>query len=81
MTVRLCDNVMGRYRHLKEGSLDFLKSDYHKNLLGIGEWRQFIYENKEIKARITGVNEYGHLMLDTESGDIECDMKEIRFVY
>ena len=55
--------------------------DYHKNLLGIGAWRNYIHLGKNIRAKITGVNQYGHLALDTEEGKITCDFKEIEFLF
>jgi BirA family biotin operon repressor/biotin-[acetyl-CoA-carboxylase] ligase len=68
--------------------MDELKSDeertiidYHASLLGLNEWRYFIYEDKKIKAMITGVNEFGNLMLDTESRSFVCDLKEIAYLF
>ncbi len=80
MTLRLCDCVMERYNLLKKDPFDQLRAGYHEKLLGMGEWRQYHYLGKQIDARITGVNEFGRLLLETDSEKIEADLKEISFI-
>ena len=81
MTLRLCDCVMERYEQLKQESFSRIETDYLKYLLGLNEWREYIYQGKTITARITGVNEFGRLILETDGAVIECDMKEIVYLF
>lgn len=80
-TIKLWDCVMGRYTQLKEGSFEQIESDYLGHLLGLDEERDFVYRGKQISATIKGVNEFGHLILDTRSGTIECDLKEVSYIF
>jgi BirA family biotin operon repressor/biotin-[acetyl-CoA-carboxylase] ligase len=77
----LCLNLDSRFDQLESGKLNFIKSDYLANLFAFRNYRKYLLENKLIKARITGVSEYGSLQLEGENGEsLECDFKEIRFV-
>ncbi len=81
MTSSLHNHLTDRYNHLKQISYAQLRLEYHQNLLGMGEWRDFNYQNKQIEGKIKGINEFGHLILDTESGLIECDLKEVEYLF
>lgn len=81
LTLRLYNCVTVRYEQLKEGSYHQIKGDYLDLLLGLNQVREYLYKNKKIEAQITGVNEFGHLMLNTDGGSIECDLKEIKFLF
>ncbi len=79
-TWRLCDCVRKRYEELKQTSFDKLRVEYHENLLGMNDWKQYIYQEKKITAKIIGVNEFGKLLLETKEGMIECDIREIVYI-
>jgi BirA family biotin operon repressor/biotin-[acetyl-CoA-carboxylase] ligase len=81
ITVRLCDCVRIRYDQLRQASFEQLRNEYHENLLGMGEWREYIYLEKPVTAKIKGVNGFGKLMLETEDGQIECDLKELVYLF
>jgi len=81
VTLRLYDCVMERYEELKQESFNKIETDYLKCLLGLNEWREYIYQGKTITARITGVNEFGRLILETDGAVIECDIKEIAYLF
>jgi len=81
VTSKLSKDVMARYGQLRQGSIELIKSEYHSSLLGISEWRRFIYKGKEIKGMIRDVNEFGHLIVETSAGEIECEMKELVFPF
>ena len=72
--------LLHRLDQLKVDS-EGISEDYHTFLLGRGEWRHFIFQNKKIRAKIGGVNEYGRLMLETNARSIDCDLKEIEFIF
>ena len=77
---KLAVRIIDRIELLKADKLKII-SDYHKNLLGIGVWRDYIHLGKNISAKITGVNKFGHLELDTAKGRITCDLKEIEYLF
>ncbi len=66
-----------RYEQLRRGEYRQIEAEYYGYLLGMDEWREYAYGGSVIMARITGVDEFGKLMLETEGGMISCDMKEI----
>ena len=77
----LCSSLDHRLDQLESDKLNLLKSDYLTNLFAFRNYRKYLFENELIKARITGVSEYGSLQLEGEDGELlECDLKEIRFV-
>lgn len=78
---RLCACLMERYAQLKDGNYQSIENDYLRYMLGLNEKRRFIYEGEEITAIIRGVNEFGHLMLDTSNEMIECDIKQISYLF
>jgi len=70
-----------RYELLKKGSKLAIDEDYLKFLYRIQQLSGFIYKGHPIKAKITGVNRYGQLILEIPGEKIiECDLKEIKFV-
>ena len=79
LCVILTKKLLDRLKLLKTDPSE-IKEDYHAFLLGRGDWRNFIFQDEKITAKIIGVNEYGRLMLETKSGSIDCDLKEIAFV-
>ena len=71
-----------RYTQLKSGQFEILQQDYMKRLLYNGVFASYIYKGVEIEARIFGVNDFGHLLLeDREGNDISCELKEIIFTH
>lgn len=81
MTSRLCNCVKGKYMQLREGAFAQIEKEYLDHLLGLGEKRPYIYKGKHIVASITGVNDYGQLLLETADGEKSCDLKEIQYLF
>ena len=79
----LVGKLEARYRQLHDAMLcgsDILDREYLSLLLNYGEECTYLYHDKEVKAAITGVNQYGHLELLTAGGDrLVCQMKELQF--
>ena len=68
-----------RYRQLKEGS-DF-GGEYLSLLLNLNSPAQYYYQGREIMAMITGVDDFGRLLLVDEAGNkLCCGMKEISLI-
>lgn len=77
----LLECLLNRLRQLEEGRADFLKHDYYRNLFRFMEFAPYKAMNSWFRARITGVNRYGQLILETESGDEKkFDFKEVEFI-
>lgn len=77
----LCASIRQRLEMLRAGQTGTLDRDYLSSLYRLNEMAGFIYNGEEIMAKITGVNRYGHLILEIPSHKIiECDLKEIRFI-
>lgn len=69
------------YRYLKEGKETLINKAYMEQLLGLGEWMHFRHQDKNIKAMICGVNEYGKLILKNEDHQYsEHGMKEVELL-
>jgi BirA family biotin operon repressor/biotin-[acetyl-CoA-carboxylase] ligase len=77
---KLIISLNARYEQLRSLELDAIKAEYHRRLLGIYLWQKFMYKEEVIEAKINGVNDFGHLQLETRSGSIECDLKEIVYL-
>lgn len=69
-----------RYQQLKQGLKQEIDEDYLKLLYRMRQLSGFIYKGNPIRAKIIGVNRYGHLVLEIPGEKIiECDLKEIKF--
>lgn len=76
----LAIKILERIELLRSVPEDII-NDYLKSMFAFNQWRKFMYKDGKIRARISGVNEFGHLILQTKEGTIECEMKEISFVF
>lgn len=76
----ILEKLQFRYDQLKSGQKQAIDAEYLAKFYRFKEMAGFIYKEKSIKAKITGVNRYGQLILEIP-GDkiIECDLKEIKF--
>jgi BirA family biotin operon repressor/biotin-[acetyl-CoA-carboxylase] ligase len=77
----LLDCLNARLGQLKAGSINILDQDYLGSLYRYNEIHDIKYRRKIIRAKITGVNRYGQLMLEIPGGKIlECGLKEVAFL-
>lgn len=60
-----------KYSLIESGRFAELNSQYVNKLYKIGEMCGFKTSKKSFEARITGVNEFGHLLLQTPTGSIQ----------
>jgi BirA family transcriptional regulator, biotin operon repressor / biotin---[acetyl-CoA-carboxylase] ligase len=78
---QLLNCIDKRYNMLKMHDYKTIDDDYLKNMYRLNKYFNFLYEEKLITAKLTGVTEFGRLMLSTvNKEDIECDIKEIKFI-
>ncbi len=70
-----------RLKQLLEFDFKSIDSDYLNKLYRKGISTDFIYENRKLNATITGIGEFGHLILQSEDGEtIMCDQREIKMI-
>ncbi|OFX18922.1 MAG: biotin--[acetyl-CoA-carboxylase] ligase [Bacteroidetes bacterium GWA2_31_9] len=82
------DNLINQLAEILNTNLIILKNNYKtlkdiylKNLFHKNTFHKYIYKEKNIVAKIIDINNFGHLILETEDGTvIACDMNEIKHV-
>lgn len=82
MLTNLLTHLNRCYTNIQSGKLEASRKAYKNALLGKDQWMQFRYRNNRINARITGISQMGFLQLETDTKTkIECDLKEIEFLF
>ena len=79
-TEGLRNYIADRYEQLRSNGHQQIWDEYHQKLLGLNEWRAYEFLGRKIKARSKGVTEFGRLIIETDTEEIECDLKEIVFL-
>lgn len=76
------DCILHRYRQLSlHDEPDAIKTDYLSRLYRLGQEASYFYNGKTIRATITGIDHFGHLLLTTSTGShLSCALKEISFL-
>lgn len=76
------DCILHRYRQLSlHDGPDAIKTDYLSRLYRLGKEASYFYNGKTIRATITGIDHFGHLLLTTSTGShLSCALKEISFL-
>lgn len=77
----ITEKILFWYNKLKKGELDDIESAYLSHLFRFGEWSHFRKKEVEFEARITGIGDYGQLLLENRQGKTTSYMfKEVEFV-
>lgn len=77
---RLCDFVNLRFRELMKDRTEIDK-EYLEKLYRFNTYASYHIEDKIIVAKISGLNEYGKICLETKDAKKYCcDLKEVKFV-
>jgi BirA family biotin operon repressor/biotin-[acetyl-CoA-carboxylase] ligase len=77
----LCEDLNIRYDQLRNKEYHLLDEDYQNKLYRYGSILPFRHDGRIIHAKITGVDEYGRLMLMTSGGEkLTCQQKEIEYI-
>jgi BirA family biotin operon repressor/biotin-[acetyl-CoA-carboxylase] ligase len=78
---KLRDCIQHFYKKLINGEYKEINKEYIKTLYRFNDFFYYKIDNKSFKAKITGVNEYGHLqIIDTNHITKEYEFKEIEFI-
>lgn len=68
------------YELLRKNDFAMLKQLYMKHLYRFQEAREYVIQDEAVVASITGVDDYGRLLLQTRSGEnLVCGMQEVKF--
>jgi len=80
----LLNSLQKRYAELIDthrSPTNTIDREYLQRLMNLGKECRYLYNETEIWATITGVSNWGHLLLITDKGEkLECAMKEIKLV-
>lgn len=76
---QICLSIEARYLQLKKGNIKSLKNAYLNNLLGLNEKRLF-KSDKTFEGTIIDISPQGKLIIATDSGNNEFDLKEVTFL-
>ncbi|NVO01765.1 MAG: biotin--[acetyl-CoA-carboxylase] ligase [Bacteroidetes bacterium] len=77
----LCSFLDKRYQQLQNLKIETINEEYRSELYRLNELSEFIISKKKVSAKITGVSEYGKLIIEQKNKEIsEFDLKEISFL-
>ena len=75
------ENINNWYRKLQNGSFDEIDISYINQLFRANEWAMFAKQGISFEAKITGIGEFGQLILEERNGSVsEYMFKEVEFV-
>jgi BirA family biotin operon repressor/biotin-[acetyl-CoA-carboxylase] ligase len=78
----LLKNLNAQYVRIMNGDLAGCASDYHDILYGLHQWLQYKHGDRELTARIIGIEETGQLILETKEKErLVCGVKEIEYLF
>lgn len=81
VAVKISELVDTWYEKLQARSFEEIDSTYFNQLFRANEWALFSKEGKTFEAKITGIGEFGHLILEDRHGVFsEYMFKEVEFV-
>lgn len=77
---KLLQYVFERYTQVNTETSREIDNEYQTALYRLMEWHTYLVRGVEVRARITGTNAYGQLLLETETEKmVVCDLKEVKF--
>lgn len=75
------DRFDNRFRQMQEYKFELVHYEYLNSLFRKGVSTEFVFRNQQITATITGIAEFGHLIIQTTEGDtLLCDQREIKMI-
>jgi BirA family biotin operon repressor/biotin-[acetyl-CoA-carboxylase] ligase len=64
----LLEVFRNRYTMIESGNLEGIREDYLKKMYRFNQFADYQADNKKFIARIKGINEFGHLILENKRG-------------
>ena len=77
---QICKHIEVWYLKLKAGKFAEIQQQYLSNLYWLNQQRDFLSDGVAFKATIVDVRNNGFLLLNTESGEKEFNLKQIEFL-
>jgi BirA family transcriptional regulator, biotin operon repressor / biotin---[acetyl-CoA-carboxylase] ligase len=75
------DTFLNQYTFIESGRFNEINNLYINKLYRFDEESAFTTGGKTFNARIIGVNEFGHLLLETDSGKIQSyDYQDVEYI-
>ncbi len=72
--------VKSYYQLILQNNYEELRKEYHQHLYRLEEFHSYLVGKEFVTAKITGVDSYGRLKLQTIDGeDVLCGYKEVKF--
>lgn len=79
---KLCTAIEAKYMQLKTSSGRVrLREAYIHKLFCLGEDRKYIYKDEQINGKITGIDAFGRLILQTKTKELHPDLKELQYCF
>ena len=73
--------IENSYLQLKQKGFVKMRKEYLKHLFAFNDWRDYKISEKEIKAKIVGIDEVGRILLEFENNNFKAfALKEIAFL-
>lgn len=77
----IIESIMTWYNKLITGKHEEIQKSYQEHLLGFGQPLKYLAGEEIFSGTITGLDEYGRLIIERESGRIQAfDLKEVRLL-
>ncbi len=80
LIAQLCIHIEAWYLKLKAGKIKEIRKQYLADLYWFDQEKPFRAGGSDFKGTITGVRDTGLLVLDTENGEKEFNLKQIEFL-
>ena len=78
---KITENLFKWYKLLETNKYDYIDSAYLNHLFRINEWAVYSKNDDRFEARITGIGDFGQLILEDRNGNLtEYMFKEAEFV-
>jgi len=78
---KLLQKLSSRYDQLRKGDAEGLRLEYLHRLYRNNAHHDYEIKGNRVKARITGISDFGQLMLmDVTGKEYICDLKEVKYL-
>jgi BirA family biotin operon repressor/biotin-[acetyl-CoA-carboxylase] ligase len=78
---KVLHEIMKWYRLLETGKQDYVEQSYLSNLFGMRRKMKFLKKGQPFEATITGIDRFGQLLLQSDSGEISAfPFKSVEFI-
>lgn len=79
---QILQEIMKWYQMLKDGETEIIEQSYLSHLFGMGEKMGFLKEGHPFEAMISGIDPFGQLLLQTDTGEISAfPFKSVEFEF